>query len=73
MNSARPKPKHYFQQFVGSFFPFFFYPKIESDKIFPLKRNFKNLLEETGYFHIQATKPDTVGKTPCSSFSLMKD
>jgi len=61
MNSARPKPKHYFQQFVGSFFPLFFYPKIESDKIFPLKRNFKNLLEETGYLHIQATKPDTVG------------
>jgi len=61
MNSAQPTAKHYLKQFVGSYFPSLFYPKIESDKIFPLGKNFKNLLEETGYFHIQATKPDTVG------------
>ena len=63
MNSAQPTAKHYLKQFVGSYFPSLFYPKIESDKIFPLGKNFKNLLEETGYFHIQATKPDTVGET----------
>ena len=29
----------------------------------PVSEDFPFLLQETGYMHIQATKPDTVGKT----------
>ena len=32
----------------------------EYAKLFPLKEKFGFLLRETGYMHIQATKPDTV-------------
>jgi juvenile hormone epoxide hydrolase len=31
-------------------------------KTFPLSTHFKKLLKETGYMHIQSTKPDTVGE-----------
>ncbi|XP_052755319.1 juvenile hormone epoxide hydrolase-like isoform X2 [Galleria mellonella] len=31
------------------------------DRIYPLKKLFSYLLKESGYFHIQATKPDTIG------------
>lgn len=34
----------------------------DQDKVYPLGETFKWLLRETGYAHIQATKPDTVGK-----------
>jgi hypothetical protein len=30
-------------------------------KVIPLGEKFKFLMGESGYFHIQATKPDTVG------------
>jgi len=30
-------------------------------KVIPIKEKFGFLLAETGYMHIQATKPDTVG------------
>ena len=32
-------------------------------RLFPfMEKNFYEILRETGYFHIQATKPDTVGE-----------
>ncbi|XP_063601109.1 juvenile hormone epoxide hydrolase 1-like [Penaeus indicus] len=34
----------------------------DQDKVYPLGETFKWLLRETGYAHIQATKPDTVGE-----------
>ena len=34
----------------------------EARNIYPLKDTFKFFLEESGYYHIQATKPDTVGE-----------
>lgn len=32
------------------------------DRMYPLGKVFSFLVEESGYMHIQATKPDTVGK-----------
>ncbi len=36
--------------------------KKEEAKILPFMDRFGDMLLETGYLHIQATKPDTVGK-----------
>lgn len=33
----------------------------EWDKLFPISKKFKFLIHESGYMHIQATKPDTIG------------
>lgn len=45
---------------IGSLFP----SLIDSDRperVYPLKKYFNYLMKEGGYFHIQSTKPDTVG------------
>ncbi|CAK8690050.1 unnamed protein product [Clavelina lepadiformis] len=46
---------------ISAYIPTFFYNKMESKVLFPLKALLTNSLLETGYFHLQATKPDTVG------------
>jgi len=46
---------------IASLCPSLFYKQEEADKVFPLKNFFKKMLMETGYMHLQATKPDTVG------------
>lgn len=46
---------------LGIYFPSLFFTEKEIQKIYPLKKNFFGLLLESGYFHIQTTKPDTVG------------
>lgn len=43
--------------------PKLFIPAQYKDFVFPQLKTLLFLIEETGYFHIQATKPDTVGKT----------
>lgn len=49
-------------QFFGSYYN----PLVEDEgakgKVYPLSKKFMTILEEMGYMHIQATKPDTVGK-----------
>ncbi|KAJ8723358.1 hypothetical protein PYW08_003270 [Mythimna loreyi] len=50
----------HFKLLIGSLFP----SLIDSDRperVYPLKNHFKYLLRESGYFHLQSTKPDTVG------------
>jgi len=44
---------------IASFYPSYFIPEEYIDFVFPSR--FRYLIEETGYFHIQATKPDTIG------------
>lgn len=44
-----------------NFKPTLFLEENQVDFIYPLGEQFCNLLEEMGYFHIQATKPDTIG------------
>lgn len=47
---------------IAAYFPSYF---IEDPKyiswMYPFKREFMFLIQETGYFHLQATKPDTIG------------
>lgn len=47
--------------FITSIHPPLFMPQESVHKVFPVFTRLSFLLEESGYFHIQATKPDTVG------------
>lgn len=50
------------KQIISSFFPTIFL-RPEEQKVFTtLLGQLGNLMMETGYFHLQATKPDTVGE-----------
>lgn len=46
---------------IGSFFPNLVLPKSDHWKVFPVWESIKEMLLETGYAHLQATKPDTIG------------
>lgn len=46
---------------LGGLWPSCFGQGVE-DKIYPAKDKINFLLEETGYMHLQGTKPDTIGK-----------
>lgn len=54
-------PKTLFWLFVGSYFPSLVGGSENYSLYYPLSRVLSNLIEESGYFHIHATKPDTVG------------
>lgn len=47
--------------FIASLYPSLFIPPKYTDMIFPIGEKFTDLIEESGYFHLQATKPDTIG------------
>ncbi|XP_055839478.1 juvenile hormone epoxide hydrolase 2-like [Episyrphus balteatus] len=47
--------------FIASLMPSFYLEEVQKDFFFPLSKTFSSLFEETGYTHIQATKPDTIG------------
>ena len=48
---------------IGGYFPSLIFdePEIEYKKLYPLWDSFKWVLRESGYMHLQATKPDTIG------------
>ncbi|XP_053620263.1 juvenile hormone epoxide hydrolase-like isoform X2 [Plodia interpunctella] len=46
---------------LGSFMPSLVVESNLMDRMYPLSKYFSFLLEEMGYMHLQATKPDTVG------------
>lgn len=46
---------------IGSIAPNWFFDPSEVQIIYPLKKYYGWVLQETGYLHLQATKPDTVG------------
>ncbi|KAJ6643510.1 Juvenile hormone epoxide hydrolase 2 [Pseudolycoriella hygida] len=46
---------------IASNFPSYFVEKEYEDFHFPFGEKFSNLILESGYMHIQATKPDTIG------------
>ncbi|KAL0811072.1 hypothetical protein ABMA28_010343 [Loxostege sticticalis] len=46
---------------LGAFFPSFVVEEKYADRIYPLSEYYSKFLEEFGYFHLQATKPDTIG------------
>jgi len=47
---------------VASFYPPLFVEKEYENFFFPLTEKWQNLVLESGYFHLQATKPDTLGR-----------
>ncbi|XP_031630374.1 juvenile hormone epoxide hydrolase-like [Contarinia nasturtii] len=51
----------FFKSFIASFYPSLFVPAEYADFHFPLGEKFSYIMEESGYFHLQATKPDTIG------------
>lgn len=53
----------YLKYAFGSVFPSYFMTPDEEARMYPLKKNLLFFLEESGYLHIQATKPDTVGSS----------
>lgn len=47
---------------IASFFPSYFIEDPQYIKwMYPFSKTFKFMMQETGYFHEQATKPDTIG------------
>ncbi|XP_013138406.1 PREDICTED: juvenile hormone epoxide hydrolase-like [Papilio polytes] len=50
-----------YKTILGSFFPSLVVESHLASRMYPLSSLFSYLLEETGYAHIQGTKPDTVG------------
>uniref|UniRef100_A0ABD2WK85 Epoxide hydrolase N-terminal domain-containing protein n=1 Tax=Trichogramma kaykai TaxID=54128 RepID=A0ABD2WK85_9HYME len=55
------RPWTFLKTYLASFAPSLFFTEYEISKLYPMGAKYANLLEESGYFHIQATKPDTVG------------
>ncbi|XP_043510382.1 juvenile hormone epoxide hydrolase 1-like [Frieseomelitta varia] len=53
--------------FIGTYFPSLVGVNEHYSRYFPLSRVFFNLIEESGYFHIQASKPDTIGTAVSAS------
>lgn len=48
---------------IGNWFPSVVLDKIDKkEKIYPLSSFYSFLIEETGYTHLQSTKPDTIGE-----------
>lgn len=47
--------------FLGSLWPTLIVDEKYVERMYPLGEKFKGIMEESGYFHIQATKPDTIG------------
>lgn len=47
--------------FIASFYPSLFMDEKYVSWVYPFWPNFLKLLQESGYMHIQATKPDTIG------------
>lgn len=46
---------------VGVIYPDAVVRKEHYHRVYPMGTNFARLLKETGYLHLQATKPDTIG------------
>ncbi|GFX05910.1 juvenile hormone epoxide hydrolase 1 [Trichonephila clavipes] len=68
MYSSGPKSWDIFKAMAVAYFPSLVSPA-EYKGLFPFWERFKTILQESGYFHIQATKPDTVGKFPFKIFN----
>ncbi|XP_063394557.1 juvenile hormone epoxide hydrolase-like [Cydia fagiglandana] len=49
------------QMLLGSVLPSLVVEPHLVERLYPLGKTFSSLMEESGYMHIQATKPDTVG------------
>jgi juvenile hormone epoxide hydrolase len=48
---------------LGSLWPTLIVDEAHVDKLYPIGKYFSFVMEEMGYMHLQATKPDTAGKS----------
>lgn len=55
-------PSSHLKFLVGSLFPSLVIDREFEQNIFPLSHVFAKLMEESGYMHVQSSKPDTIGK-----------
>ncbi|CAH0714809.1 unnamed protein product, partial [Brenthis ino] len=46
---------------VGAIYPPLIVNAEVQDRLYPMSEVYSNLMQETGYMHLQATKPDTIG------------
>uniref|UniRef100_H2YB22 Epoxide hydrolase n=1 Tax=Ciona savignyi TaxID=51511 RepID=H2YB22_CIOSA len=56
-----PRSPNLLKTVAAAYFPKILFNQVEKKQLLPFKQTFANLMMETGYFHIQSTKPDTVG------------
>ncbi|XP_050680539.1 juvenile hormone epoxide hydrolase-like [Leptidea sinapis] len=54
-------PLTLFYTILGNFVPSLLVENEIYDRVYPLGKYFSFLMEESGYYHLQSTKPDTVG------------
>lgn len=54
-------PINYLKIFIAGFYPTYFVDDQFVDFHFPKSKHLIYAIVETGYFHLQATKPDTIG------------
>lgn len=47
---------------VGSYVPSLVVEAEHYSKLYPIGHHFSRMMEESGYLHLQASKPDTVGE-----------
>lgn len=52
---------------IASFYPTLFLKEEHVDFVFPMGPKFLFLIEESGYMHLQSTKPETIGISSISS------
>lgn len=50
-----------FKSVVANFYPSYFINEKYESFVFPVREKLEHLIEETGFAHLQATKPDTIG------------
>uniref|UniRef100_A0A1B0CI09 Epoxide hydrolase n=2 Tax=Lutzomyia longipalpis TaxID=7200 RepID=A0A1B0CI09_LUTLO len=62
MCGAMP-PTYAIKTFIASLHPTYFIPEEHVNFFYPFWSKFGFILEESGYMHIQCTKPDTIGTT----------
>ena len=55
-------PRILMKKLLGTYFPSLVWSPEDAAKVNPMSKPFTKMLVEGGYFHIQATKPDTVGE-----------
>ncbi|XP_011345635.1 juvenile hormone epoxide hydrolase 1-like [Ooceraea biroi] len=56
-----------FWRLLGSIFPWFIVDNEYYSRMYPLSYHLSRNIEESGYLHIQATKPDTIGTAVAAS------
>ncbi|KAH9643105.1 hypothetical protein HF086_010557 [Spodoptera exigua] len=66
-------PMAIFYTLFGTIWPSFIVEPTLADRMYPLSQYLRTIIQETGHFHLQATKPDTVAAYILEKFSAWTD